>query len=401
LLHSNLSFPLLKALTEAGDAKARMVFLEEIMNRTRSDPYRTYTEVIDGEEKSLAHVPHMIRDNYLFYLNDNEFSAFLEDIEDDYKNMLNDAFLTELVEENKISYFFDVGYEGFITKSLQKQKCLDFLKIIDYNSAKNIERINFRGEPFIVKEGKLRILPNSFRIDPKPPIRRLKDLQGLEKLVNLKELRLEEHRIERIECLENLVDLEVLNLGYNKIVEIKGLENLVNLKKLDLHDNKITEIKGLENLVNLKELNLASNKISEIKNLDKLHTLSRLYLGGNKISEIKNLNKLVNLEVLGLGANNFSEIPSLEDLKHLKKLSLHLNGNNIDHDIKQACKECGKEVQRILIFKKEDLVKSDALKNLRMLNSFTYMSDNFPVGKGIKPKFIVDRAWRKPNSFMK
>jgi len=288
-----------------------------------------------------------------------------------------------------------------ITKSVQKQKCLDFLKIIDYDSAKNIKRVNFRGEPFIVKNSKLRILQNSFREDPKPSIKRLKELQGLEKLVDLKELCLEENRIERIECLENLDNLEVLDLGHNKIKEIKGLENLTKLKKLDLHDNNITEIKGLDNLSNLKELYLSFNKISEIKNIDRLCNLSRLYLGGNKISEIKNLNKLVNLEVLDLGANNFSEIPNLEGLTHLKKLRLRLNANNIDHIIEQACKECGKEVQRILIFKKADLIKSDALKNLRILNSFTYISDNFPVGKGYMPQSIAERAWRKPGSFMK
>jgi hypothetical protein len=365
----------------------------------------------------------MIRENYLFYLNNDEFSAFVEDIDDDYKKMLKNAFLTELVSVNRENYFFEMDYKEFITKTIQKQKCLDFLRILDNNSTKNLEYVNFKGELFFVKEDKLEILPNRFRGDPKPPIRRLKELQGLEKLVNLKELHLGEHRIELIECLENLVNLEVLNLDYNRITEIKGLDNLASLKELYLNYNRITEIKGLDNLANLKELYLnynkisemknldklhnlvrlylGENKISEIKNLDKLHNLVRLYLGENKISEIKNLDKLVNLEVLGLGANSFSEIPNLKNLKNFEKLSLGLNGNNIDHIIEQACKECGKEVQRILIFKKEDLMKSDSLKNLRLLKSFTFISDNFPVGKGIMTKFITERAWQKPNGFMK
>jgi Leucine-rich repeat (LRR) protein len=34
--------------------------------------------------------------------------------------------------------------------------------------------------------------------------------------------------------------------------EIKGLDNLVNLKRLYISENEITEIKGLDNLVNLQ-----------------------------------------------------------------------------------------------------------------------------------------------------
>ena len=62
--------------------------------------------------------------------------------------------------------------------------------------------------------------------------------------------------IVEIEGLEKLNQLKVLLLAYNEIKEIKGLKHLTNLQELSLNDNQITEIKGLENLTNLRTLYL-------------------------------------------------------------------------------------------------------------------------------------------------
>jgi internalin A len=48
------------------------------------------------------------------------------------------------------------------------------------------------------------------------------------------------------------------------INNLKGLENLLNLRVLRLNDNHLTEIKGLNNLKKLTTLNLANNKIKDI-----------------------------------------------------------------------------------------------------------------------------------------
>ena len=45
----------------------------------------------------------------------------------------------------------------------------------------------------------------------------------------------------------------------NKIAELEGLENLVNLKYLSLNNNEIAEIKGLDSLINLEFLDLSEN----------------------------------------------------------------------------------------------------------------------------------------------
>ncbi|MBA7584206.1 hypothetical protein ES708_26159 [subsurface metagenome] len=119
----------------------------------------------------------------------------------------------------------------------------------------------------------------------------ISQIEGLEKLTDLKRLDLFGNEIAEIKGLEKLINLEYLILEGNEIAEIKGLENLINLKGLILRSNKINEIKGLENLVNLIYLDLSENPISEIKGLENLVNLKYLILNGIKIKE-KSLNQI-------------------------------------------------------------------------------------------------------------
>lgn len=58
-----------------------------------------------------------------------------------------------------------------------------------------------------------------------------------------------------------IIDFRVLDLSLNRIREIEGLEYLVNLEKLFLSSNRITTITNLNHLTNLKMLELGDNKI--------------------------------------------------------------------------------------------------------------------------------------------
>lgn len=53
----------------------------------------------------------------------------------------------------------------------------------------------------------------------------------------------------------------VLDLSFNRIKEIEGLENLINLEKLYLSSNRITKITNVNHLLNLQMLELGDNKI--------------------------------------------------------------------------------------------------------------------------------------------
>jgi Leucine-rich repeat (LRR) protein len=94
-----------------------------------------------------------------------------------------------------------------------------------------------------------------------------------------------------------------LHLGNNRIRRLRGLDALISLEKLWLDENRIDSIGegALNNLIRLKELNLASNRIDSIgMSLDGLIALEELNIANNKIGnfkEVLNLNRLPNLRV--------------------------------------------------------------------------------------------------------
>ena len=77
--------------------------------------------------------------------------------------------------------------------------------------------------------------------------------------------------------------LKLQKLGIVNISDIEGLDKLVSLKYLDLDDNLITEINGLDNLKNLESLSLQNNKIEEVQGLENLLILENIFLYGNPV----------------------------------------------------------------------------------------------------------------------
>ena len=72
-----------------------------------------------------------------------------------------------------------------------------------------------------------------------------------------------------LEGIENLVNLKELYCDNNQLTSLEGIENLVNLKFLYCYDNQLTSLEGikLKNLVNLKYLNCWGNLLNtEYKN---------------------------------------------------------------------------------------------------------------------------------------
>lgn len=154
----------------------------------------------------------------------------------------------------------------------------------------------------------------------------LNKIENLDNLTNLKILDLTDSNIAVIENLDHLINLESLRLGKNYetscedyITEITGLENLPNLNMLDLCGNRIKDISGLETLTNLKILVLTYNQIKEIKGLDNLSSLERLYLRGNIITEIKGLENLSNLKVLGIQENGPFDDNSISVIEYMRE----------------------------------------------------------------------------------
>ncbi len=270
VLHRNLSFPLLKELVKAGDPKANKVFKDEIAKRIAKGFF--------------AVTEYLIVEDYIIYLNNEEFESMINDMNIAGKKMLAQCISSRLKQPG-------VSHEI-------KRILFDFLEAVDHEELNKLQYVIFNEEKFFVNEDVLRIY-----VSRDKSIKNIEQLEGLGKLKTLKRLDINNQLISRISGLEELRDLKELHFRGNKITRIEGLDCLVKLEILNLDDNLITEIEGLKNLENLKCLYLDRNYIDKIKNVGHLKSLERLNLSGNKIKKIEGVRNLSNLRFLNLWDN--------------------------------------------------------------------------------------------------
>lgn len=91
-------------------------------------------------------------------------------------------------------------------------------------------------------------------------------------LQNIYYLNLFNNKIRRIQGLEAMVNLKTLILSFNELENMEGLQNCNSLVKLDLHNNFIRQISHLENKDNLVFLDLTHNWISDWSMLETVST---------------------------------------------------------------------------------------------------------------------------------
>ena len=148
---------------------------------------------------------------------------------------------------------------------------------------------------------------------------------GLESLVNLCELNLSDNVISDLSGLEKSKKLSFFILRNNCIKDMQGLANLTGLKQLWLRGNQIENICGLDKLEQLFDLDLSKNRIANISSLENTHALGCLNLAKNKITKIEGLDCLTDLYDLNLSCNRLEKIEGLGNLTKLKNLDLSYN----------------------------------------------------------------------------
>lgn len=143
----------------------------------------------------------------------------------------------------------------------------------------------------------------------------IKKIENLSKLApTLCELYLVENRLKEIEGLETLTNLRLLELGGNKIREIgTGLNTLVNLEQLWLGKNKITSIaNAFHKLKALKRLSLQANRLIQISSdsfpAGANPALEELYFSENALTSIDNISELHNLKIVDYSMNPITSI---------------------------------------------------------------------------------------------
>ncbi|PIU63656.1 hypothetical protein COS83_00125 [archaeon CG07_land_8_20_14_0_80_38_8] len=187
LLHSNLSFPLLKKLVEAGDSLANKVFKDELCLRLTAG----YEPVIE----------YLTKEKYLNNFTEEEKIILLED----QKQLNNYLLILNTITKEKIrNKILQENLEQLLTN--KENQNITTLKLNNYKLAKIPETI--------------------------------------EQLKNLKYLDLGSNQITTIpDSITQLKNLQELYLYNNQLTQIpETIEQLKNLKYLDLGSNQITTL---------------------------------------------------------------------------------------------------------------------------------------------------------------
>ena len=316
LIHSNLAFPLLKKLTEAGDPLARKVFKAEILKRYKN-----------GTENTIN---YLTEEGFLEYLTSAEHLDVLLDTD----NLIALIDLAEEVWPDKDPYstIFDMIGERIkvenrkvIKLNLEKRNLTEFPKSIlalrnlehlslSSNKIKEIpEEINF----LLLNLKNLKVLYLGRNLISEIP-------EEINRLSSLRILSLSSNKLTRLpDSICELTSLEEIDLAINQIhILPKNIGKLGNLKKVSLRSNEITELpESFYNLKSLEDLSLSNNKFENLPDsFCKLKSLQRLSINNNLLSELPECFKnLQNIEFLNINKNLFTKKP--EVIKELKKLN--------------------------------------------------------------------------------
>ena len=201
--------------------------------------------------------------------------------------------------------------------------------------------------------------------------RGVRNIQGIEALINLKELDVSSNRIRDISPLNVFTGLTVLRISNNKDIDYllqveqiinrnPGLTRLglagvnypylylplypsinTNLIELDFSNTGIFDISAIDQFQNLQILKLADNRIEDISPLSQLVmfpnpvSLRELDLSNNNISDVSTLNSFNELTTLKISGNTAIDYFQLESviIQNMGLQRLGLAGININSPV--------------------------------------------------------------------
>jgi len=351
LLHSNLSFPLLKELTEIGDPLAKKVFKNEIIERFASGyksviiylknaGYLKFLKrdeieiiVIDLFKKAdLEVLESLVNRGFIFYINLNDVSL---------REIIRNKCLRYLKSQKVFTYetfrFIErVSYSGI----LSRQEYLDFILLkseativedLEINLGKKLvlyledgEYIYEKNNHFIIKDRCVDIISISKHGEKIFP-------EELTKLSSLTKLYLKGFYFPNLpKSIGNLKSLTSLYLWKTQLSSVpESIGCLKFLTELVLKNNKLSNLpESLGNLKSLKSLDLSNNRLNTLPDsIGDLESLRTLDLKWSQLRELpESIGNLKSLTTLDLRHNNLTTLPeSLGNLKSLQRLCLSNN----------------------------------------------------------------------------
>lgn len=145
---------------------------------------------------------------------------------------------------------------------------------------------------------------------------------------------------------KDLQEIESLDVRNKKVKNLEGLQYLVNIIELNLNWNQIQDLSPLGSLSSLKRLKLWGNQIRDITPLSRLTGLELLTLEDNHISNIEALKGLERLEMLWLRKNHIRDLtPLLENQGLQAGTKLFLSGDLFTVDSET---EIGQAIEQLM-----------------------------------------------------
>jgi hypothetical protein len=155
--------------------------------------------------------------------------------------------------------------------------------------------------------------------------RQIIDLNGVEHLVSLKELRVGKNRIDSLKGVRFPDSLMSLILNANQIGNLDGVVFPGRLKILDLSENQIGSLRGFRLPDSLKILNLSGNQIGSLRGFRLPDSLQTLNLANNQIGNLDGVVFPGGLKILNLSNNEIIDIRGVRFPDSLQVLDLSKN----------------------------------------------------------------------------
>ncbi|NPA68820.1 MAG: leucine-rich repeat domain-containing protein [Chlorobi bacterium] len=150
----------------------------------------------------------------------------------------------------------------------------------------------------------------------------LKSLEGIEGLINLKEIDCSDNdNINSLIPLSGLTNLEKINCGNTMVKSLVPLRYLDKLRNLDVHYTTIVDLRILKDLKNLTDLDVSQNiSLFSLEGLNYMPELSSLNCSETNIDDLTPLSKLKNLQRLDCSKTKVSSLRPLQLVKSLQDI---------------------------------------------------------------------------------
>lgn len=167
--------------------------------------------------------------------------------------------------------------------------------------------------------------------------RKIRKLDGIEALIELREINLADNYVKSVSPLKNLMKLQKINLRNNEITDLEAVDfqDIIHLhiRNLDLrhnvkrdaegNDTRLSDISMIGRMASLRKLKLRENHIDDLTPLSNLRRLTELDIRDNSFTSIEALSTLTRLEKLNLRANHLVSLEPIRYLHRLTYLNIH------------------------------------------------------------------------------